>query len=70
MGVLSMQYPNSLLPYIYGPLRERSTRHWNATVESLAHNVLRTYNEQDAEAFERWEWPIFYRLNPHRGYTD
>eukprot|EP00903_Cladosiphon_okamuranus_P015578 g14383.t1 len=53
VGVLSMQYPNPLLPVIYGPLRERSTRHWNTTVEGLAHNVLRMYNEQDAAAFER-----------------
>lgn len=51
-----MQYPNPLLPVIYGPLRERSTRHWNTTVEGLAHNVLRMYNEQDAAAFERWAW--------------
>ena len=54
VGVLSMQYPNPLLPVIYGPLRERSTRHWNTTVEGLAHNVLRMYNEQDAAAFERY----------------
>ncbi|CAM9800167.1 unnamed protein product [Ectocarpus sp. 6 AP-2014] len=52
-GVLSMQYPSPLLPVIYGPLRERSTRHWNTTVEGLAHNVLRMYNDQDAAAFER-----------------
>ncbi|CAN0128904.1 unnamed protein product [Ectocarpus sp. 12 AP-2014] len=48
-----MQYPSPLLPVIYGPLRERSTRHWNTTVEGLAHNVLRMYNDQDAAAFER-----------------
>lgn len=53
VGVLSMQYPNSLLPVIYGPLTDRSTRHWNTTVEGLAHNVLRMYNEQDATTFER-----------------
>ena len=52
VGVLSM-LPNPLLPVIYGPLRERSTRHWNATVEGLAHNVLRMYDEQDGAAFER-----------------
>lgn len=59
-GVLSLQYPNPLLPVIYGPLRERSTRHWNSTVEGLAHNVLRMYNEQDPGAYERWG---FYHPN-------
>lgn len=53
VGILSLQYPNSLLPIIYGPLRERSTRHWNTTVESLANNVLRMYSDQDAAAYER-----------------
>lgn len=53
VGILSLQYPNSLLPIIYGPLQERSTRHWNTTVESLAHNVLRMYKDQDAAAYGR-----------------
>lgn len=53
VGVLSPQYPTPLLPVIYGPLWKRSTKHWNTTVEGLAHNVLRMYKEQDSAAFDR-----------------
>ncbi|CAM9750328.1 unnamed protein product, partial [Choristocarpus tenellus] len=52
-GVLSQNYPRPLLPFLYGPLRERSTRHWNSTVETLANNVLKMYSDLNAEEYER-----------------
>ncbi|CAM9837776.1 unnamed protein product [Discosporangium mesarthrocarpum] len=52
-GVLSQQYPCPLLPWLYGPLFDRSTRHWNSTVEGLANNVLKMYSEQDADEYQR-----------------
>lgn len=41
------------MPLIYGALLRNSRGHWNATVESLAQNVLKHYMDTDAALFDR-----------------
>jgi serine/threonine-protein phosphatase 2A regulatory subunit B' len=52
-GCLSRQHANIILPMIYGPLYKNSSDHWNATVESLAQNVLKMYMEYDLSLYDR-----------------
>jgi len=51
-GCLSKGHTSVLLPLIYGPLHNKAERHWNATVEGLAANVLKMYTEYDIKVFQ------------------
>ena len=53
-GCLSRQYVKVLLPLIYGPLFQHSTKHWNATVQGLAQNVLKLYMDVDMNLFDAY----------------
>lgn len=52
-GCLSRAHSAKVLPLIYGALLKNSRGHWNATVESLAQNVLKHYMDTDAALFDR-----------------
>jgi len=52
-GCLSKAHAPVLLPVIYGALVEKSEKHWNATVESLATNVLKVYQDFDVKMFNQ-----------------
>lgn len=52
-GCLSKQHAPSLLPIIYTALVEKSEKHWNATVEALATNVLKVYQEFDIKTYNQ-----------------
>lgn len=50
-GCLSKQHAPTLLPIIYTALVEKSEKHWNATVEGLATNVLKVYQDFDMKTY-------------------
>jgi len=50
-GCLSKQHASTLLPIIYTALVEKSEKHWNATVEGLATNVLKVYQDFDMKTY-------------------
>jgi len=50
-GCLSKQHAPTLLPTIYTALVEKSEKHWNATVEGLATNVLKVYQDFDMKTY-------------------
>lgn len=50
-GCLSKQHAPTLLPIIYMALVEKSEKHWNATVEGLATNVLKVYQDFDMKTY-------------------
>lgn len=52
-GCLSRQHAAAILPLIYGPLYRNSADHWNATVESLAQNVLKMYMDYDLALYDQ-----------------
>mmetsp|Transcript_6751 Transcript_6751/g.9446 ORF Transcript_6751/g.9446 Transcript_6751/m.9446 type:complete len:592 (-) Transcript_6751:419-2194(-) len=52
-GCLSKAHAPILLPIIYTALIEKSEKHWNATVESLATNVLKVYQDFDIKTFNQ-----------------
>ncbi|KAJ8613670.1 hypothetical protein CTAYLR_003165 [Chrysophaeum taylorii] len=52
-GCLSKAHAPVLLPVIYTALLEKSEKHWNATVEALATNVLKTYQDLDIKTYNQ-----------------
>lgn len=50
-GCLSKAHAPALLPVIYTALVDKSEKHWNATVEGLATNVLKVYQDFDMKQF-------------------
>lgn len=50
-GCLSRTYTETLLPMIYSGLYEKSQTHWNATVQGLAQNVLKMYQDVDPSSY-------------------
>ena len=52
-GVLSQAYTTQVLPIVYSSLAKQAAGHWNQTVETLARNVLKHYQDADAVFFDR-----------------
>jgi serine/threonine-protein phosphatase 2A regulatory subunit B' len=52
-GILGKKYINILLPELYLQLITNASGHWNPTVELLAGNTLRHYQEGDPVFFEQ-----------------
>lgn len=52
-GILSKAYASEVLPLLYSALQKNAAGHWNATVETLATNVLRHYQEAAPALYER-----------------
>lgn len=52
-GILSKAYAAEVLPLLYAALQKNAAGHWNATVETLATNVMRHYQEAAPALFER-----------------
>jgi len=50
-GCLSKQHAPTLLPIIYIALVDKAEKHWNATVEGLATNVLKVYQDFDMKTY-------------------
>merc|ERR1712072_927673 len=50
-GCLSKQHAPTLLPIIYTALVDKAEKHWNATVEGLATNVLKVYQDFDMKTY-------------------
>jgi len=50
-GCLSKQHAPTLLPIIYTALVDKAEKHWNATVEGLASNVLKVYQDFDMKTY-------------------
>jgi len=51
-GCLSKAHAPVLLPLIYTALKDKSDKHWNATVEGLATNVLKIYQDFDIVTYD------------------
>lgn len=52
-GILSKAFAAQALPYLFSGLKRNSSGHWNATVETLASNVLKHYQEADPALYDR-----------------
>jgi len=52
-GILSSSYATQAIPLLCEPLCKQANGHWNPTVESLAKNVVRHYEEADGALFDR-----------------
>lgn len=53
LGCLSSTHRAQVLPLLFGALYKSSQGHWNPTVESLAHNVLKHYRDQDSDLYDQ-----------------
>lgn len=52
-GILSRTYATDVLPLLYSALQKNAVGHWNQTVETLAQNVLKHYNDADPALYDR-----------------
>lgn len=52
-GILSRAHAAEVLPLLHAALQRNASGHWNATVETLAQNVLKHYMDADPAAYER-----------------
>merc|ERR1719231_1886759 len=69
-GCLSKAHSPVLLPLIYLPLSEKSEKHWNATVEGLATNVLKMYQDYDIQAYNQVQDKSLQVANKNRADED
>lgn len=51
-GILSQAHTASVLPLLYSSLAKQAAGHWNTTVETLARNVLKHYENADPAFYE------------------
>lgn len=52
-GILSKAHAASALPILYTSLQRQAAGHWNPTVETLARNVLKHYEDADPAGYEK-----------------
>jgi serine/threonine-protein phosphatase 2A regulatory subunit B' len=52
-GILAKAHAPVVLPLLFAALTKNASGHWNNTVETLAQNVLKHYQEGDAALYER-----------------
>lgn len=52
-GILSKTYAAEVLPIMYASLYKNASGHWNTTVETMAANVLKHYQDADPGLFDK-----------------
>ncbi len=52
-GVLSRAHAALAVPVLYAALHKQASGHWNPTVETLARNVVKHYEEADPALYDR-----------------